>query len=195
MKRITPAIAALALVAWACGGSGGDSSTTTAGTSATTTTAAAVTTTAAAGTTTTEDAAAARVAAAQALEGDYGGDWNNTTFNSTGSIEASLTVNAEAAFALLTIDLGGNVFGASDPDPFLIEIDLTQEGPYEGTSDLLGDYTVEVDDAGHVTITAPDVPGLGLPMTIDGDAVDGGFAGTYSIEGLAEGTWSMAVGG
>lgn len=192
MRRTAMTVLVLVLVAGACGGGDGEDTTTTAGTVATTTTAAAATTTTAAESTTTQDATAARIAAAQELEGDYAGEWNNTTFLTTGSIEVSFEVNADAAFGLLTIDLGGNVFGASDPDPFLFEIDLTQEGPYEGTSDLFGEFTVEVAEDGTVTLTAPNVPGLNLPLEIEGTSVDGVFEGTYTIEGLADGTWTAA---
>lgn len=191
MKRPAMTVLVLVLATWACGGGDGEDTTTTAGT-VTTTTAAAATTTTAAETTTTQDATAARIAAAQELEGDYQGEWHNTTFDSTGSIEVSFEVNADAAFGLLTIDLGGNVFGASDPDPFLFEIDLTQEGPYEGTSDLFGEFTVEVAQDGTVKLTAPNVPGLLLPLEIEGSSVDGVFEGTYTIEGLADGTWTAA---
>jgi len=196
MRRTAIAVLALTLAAWACGGSDGEGSTTTAGTAATTTTAATAAPTTTEASTTTQDATAARVAAAQELEGDYQGEWNNTKFGSTGAIEVSFEVDADAAFGLLTIDLGGNVFGASDPDAFVFEIDLTREGPYEGTSDLFGEFMVEVSEDGTVTLTAPEVPGLGgLPLVVEGSAVDGGFEGTYSIEGLADGTWSAAPAG
>jgi hypothetical protein len=42
---------------------------------------------------------------ALAVAGTYAGDWNNTTFGSTGPIEMEFSVDAEAAFALVTLDL------------------------------------------------------------------------------------------
>ncbi|HEX5630510.1 MAG TPA: hypothetical protein VFY15_02520 [Acidimicrobiia bacterium] len=188
MRRVTGLIGMLLLVA-ACGG---DSATST--TVAATTTTAAVTTTTTAPGTTTVDEVAARVAAAEALAGDYTGEWHNLTFGSTGSIAATLTVDQGGGFALLTIDLGGNVFGASDPDPFLVELDLVTGGPYSGTSDLLGDYTVEVQPDGHVVITAPDVPGLGLEVVIETDITEGEVVGTYDIPGLANGEFTATRG-
>lgn len=197
MRRFTVVAAVLALVAAACGDDHADTTTaiaTATTTSAgTTTTTAATSTTAGAATTTTEGATAARVAAAQELEGEYEGDWNNTTFNTTGSIEASFVVDAEAGFALLTVDLGGSVFGSPDPAPFIIEFDLTQEGPFEGTNALFGDYVVEVGADGHVTITAAELPNLGLEMIVEGGPSAGGFEGTYTIEGLAVGTWAVQL--
>lgn len=170
----------------ACGDdSSGDTGTTT------TTAAPAVTTTSGATTTTGDAAVAARVAAAQELAGDYTGEWHNLTFGSTGSIEAGLVVDEAAATAALTLDLGGNVFGATDPDAFTVEFDLTSDGPYAGSNDIFGDFTVAVTD-GHVTLTAPDVPGLNLEVIIEADIVDGVVTGTYDIPGLANGEFTAA---
>jgi hypothetical protein len=191
MRRVALCIV-LALMAVACG----DDSSTTGGP---TTTAASTTTTAAPGTTaapattaaptTTADAVAARVAAAAALAGVYTGEWHNNTFGSTGAIDAALTVDEAAATAELTVDLGGNVFGASDPDPFTVAFDLSAGGPYAGSNDLLGEFTVEVEADGHVVITAPAVPGLGLEVIMEADIADGVVTGTYDIPGLAEGVF------
>ncbi|MEQ1872524.1 MAG: hypothetical protein ABL953_02255 [Ilumatobacteraceae bacterium] len=140
-------------------------------------------------TTTVVDPAAARIATAEEIAGTYTGEWTNTTFGSTGTINATFTVDAITAIASLSMDLGGNVFGSPDPDALTAEFDLNGEGPYAGTSELFGDYTVEY-SAGHLKFTAPAVPGVGnLEMTIEGDFADGAFSGTYTIVGLAEGTF------
>ena len=136
-----------------------------------------------------EDPVAARVATAQEIAGTYTGEWHNTTFASNGSIDATFTVDATTATATLTMDLGGNVFGAPDPQPLTAEFDLNGEGPYTGTNDVFGDFTVSYSD-GHLSFEAAAVPGVGgKKMTLDGDFADGGFTGTYTIVDLAEGTF------
>lgn len=180
----------LAVVALALAGCGDDkkSSDTTAVSAPETT--AAPATTAAEATTTTVDEVAARVAAAEALAGAYSGEWNNTTFGSVGSIAATLAVDAATATATLTIDLGGNVFGAADPDPLTAEFDLTMEGPYTGTNELFGDFTITYEN-GQLMFDAPAVPGVGgRQMLLTGTFVDGTFSGTYTIVDLADGTFT-----
>ena len=188
-------LALFVLTAAACGDD--DAATTT--TAAATTTTAAVTTTAA--TTTTVDAAAERVAAAQGYAGTYAGEWTNTTFGSSGAVEVVFGVAAATATASLSLDLGGSVFGGGDPDPVVVDFDLTAGGPYAGTSDLFGDFTVEVDADGHLVMTAPAVPGLGgMTMVTEGDFTADGFAATYLITNpagstFAEGTMEAALQG
>ena len=171
-----------------------------AGTSATaapqTTAAVAETTTTAAETTTTTVAALsgpdAFIAAAVDFVGTYEGTWNNTTFGSSGSISINiLEVNTIAGFVLFDTDLGGSVFGGEDPDPFVTEIFKDAGGLTVGFGTFFASSTFEIDETGHFTLIAG-VAGLGAPLVIEGDVVDGGFEGTYSIEGLAEGTWTAA---
>lgn len=187
MRRGAFIILSLVLIATACGD---DSSGTSAAvtTVAPTTTEAVVTT---AATTTSLDEVAARVAAASAYAGAYTGEWHNTTFWSTGSIAIDFVVDPATARATLMLDLGGSVFGAADPDPLHAEFDLTAAGPYAGTDPLFGDYTVAIDGAGHLTVVAPAVPGVGgRELTLEGDFAAGTFDGTYEIAGLAEGTFT-----
>lgn len=182
MRRIIPIAMVLALLAAACGDD--DTATTSTAGATTTTAAAATTTTARADTTTTagDDDTAARVAAAQELEGDYEGEWNNTTFGSSGPVTATISVNPDAAFALFTLDLGGNVFGAADPDPFVVEVDLTQEGPYEFTTDLMGDSEFTMDEDGTVLFTAFSIDQLtGASMEVEGTVTAAGWDLVYTI--------------
>lgn len=193
MRRIAALLTALLLVLAACGGdSSGDepdqTTTTTAADAATTTTAASATTTTAAPTTTEEPSNPA-METALALEGSYEGEWNNTTFGSTGPVELVISVDEAGGFAIVTLDLGGNVFGGSDPDPVLWEVDLLTGELFSG-DDLFGQTTAEFAEDGSFTLTAPEVPGLGLEMIVEGTASgDAGFSGTYTITGLAEGTF------
>lgn len=186
MRKGLIGLVVMALMVTACGGDGAPSTSTTAA-ATTTTTAVATTTTAA--TTTTVDPAGSRAEAAAEWAGEYEGEWNNTTFGSSGSIAVSFEVDVEALLAILTLDLGGRVFGQSDPDPLTVEFDLLEAGPYAGSVGLFGEFSVEADQAGRVTLRAPLVPGVGgRELVVEGQFVDGEFTGTYSIAGLAEGT-------
>ena len=102
-----------------------------------------------------------------------------------------LEVNTTAGFVLFETDLGGNVFGGEDPEPFITEIFTDVGGLTVGFGTFFASSTFEIDETGHFTLTAG-VAGLAAPLVIDGAVVDGGFKGTYSIEGLAEGTWTAA---
>lgn len=45
----------------------------------------------------------------------------------------------------------------------------------------------------HLSFTAAAIPGVGnREMTLEGDFVDGAFSGTYTIVGLAEGTFEAS---
>ena len=103
-----------------------------------------------------------------------------------------LEVNTGAGFVLIEIDLDGNVFGAADPDAFVIEISIDGDNLHVGFSEFMGASTFEIDEAGNFTSTA-EPPGLGLPLETEGSITDTGFGGTYTIPGLAEGTWSVAA--
>lgn len=188
MRRFGPMALALVLLAAGCGDD--DSASTTSAPAATTTTAApastttgspATTTTDATATTAVDDDTAARVAAAQDLEGEYEGEWNNTTYGSTGPVDASIVVDPDAAVAQFTLDLGGNVFGFPDPDPFTVEIDLSQEGPYEFTTELMGDGEFTIAD-GIVLFAASSIDQLtGASMEVEGTVNGSGWDLFYTI--------------
>ena len=169
-------------------------STTTTIAATTTTTEPTTTTTAAA--TTTEDPLADTIAAALELVGDYGGDWENTTFGSVGSVAASIAVDTGAGTMSVTVDLGGLVFGLSDPNPETIVIDLRSLFPLRFTSELLGEATLFIsDDRQRVTVEALDVPAPGIQsMRVEViDAGDDAISMVYLIQfedggGEAEGT-------
>jgi len=91
-----------------------------------------------------EEGPSEAVQRALAVAGTYAGDWNTTTFGSTGPIEMEFSVDGEAAFALVTLDLGGNVFGAADPVPVVFEIDLATEEWLGGGQELLGETELTV---------------------------------------------------
>jgi hypothetical protein len=195
----------LTLVVAACGDDDADSNATSGTSAATATSAATESTTAAttaAETTTTTAAAetttaaltgpAAFFAAAADFVGTYSGDWNNTTFGSTGAMFINvLEVNTKAGFLLIEIDLDGSVFGLADPDAFVIEVSIDGDNLHVGFSEFLGTSSFEIDEFGNFTMTAEPLS-LGLPLEIEGGLTDIGFGGTYNIPGLAEGTWAVA---
>lgn len=132
-----------------------------------------------------------QVAAAELLVGNYQGQWENTTFGSVGSMQAEFTVDAAAQTATLTLDIGGTAFGSPDPAPLTTVIDLTASGPIAGTDAFFGDFTIEVDVEGHLRFVASAVPGVGgREMVVDGTFSGDTFAGTYTITGLADGTFT-----
>jgi len=202
MRRTLALLVAMILVLVACGDDDADTGETSAETTApateataaeTTTTIADTTTTAAPATT---EAANASLEAAAALEGTYTGEWVNTTFGSTGPIELTIEVDEAAQFAILTLDLGGTVFGGSDPDPVVYEVDLVgSPSDFDNSDDLFGDSSATFDADGGFSLTAPSVPGVGgLEMTIEGQFTETGAEGTYTITGLADGTFTVASG-
>ena len=206
MRRAATILLGLTLVVAACGDDDADSNATSGTSAATATSAATESTTAAttaAETTTTTAAAetttavaltgpAAFFAAAADFVGTYSGDWNNTTFGSTGAMFINvLEVNTKAGFLLIEIDLDGNVFGLADPDAFVIEISIDGDNLHVGFSEFLGTSSFEIDEFGNFAMTAEPLS-LGLPLEIEGGLTDIGFGGTYNIPGLAEGTWAVA---
>ena len=204
MRRVATILLGLSLVVAACGDDDGQSNVTSGTSAATATSAAAESTTATAAETTTTAAAAetttavaltgpeAFFAAAADFVGGYSGEWNNTTFGSTGAMFINvLEVNTGAGFVLIEIDLDGNVFGLADPDAFVIEISIDGENLHVGFSEFLGASSFEIDEFGNFTLNA-DPLSLGMPLEIEGGFTDIGFGGTYNIPGLAEGIWAVA---
>jgi hypothetical protein len=197
MRRLILLAAILALVAGACGDDEGtgtaSASTTTTKAAVTTTTTATITT---AATTTTADPAAPRIALALVFAGEWEGDWDNTTYGSTGPATLTVAVDPEARTATLIIDLGGSVFGEGDPEPFEFVADLTAASPFVAATPLLGDVTFEVDAVGHFTLTALDVPGAGIASfeargIADPEGIDLGYTVTFEAGGGAEGIASL----
>ena len=204
MRRIATILLGLTLVIAACGDDDAESNVTSGAAAATATSAAADSTTATAAETTTIAAAAettpavaltgpdAFFAAAGDFVGGYSGEWNNTTFGSTGAMSVNvLEVSTEFGFILIEIDLDGNVFGLADPDAFVIEISIDGENLHVGFSEFLGESFFEIDEFGNFTLDAEPLS-LGLPLEIEGGLTDIGFGGTYNIPGLAEGIWAVA---
>jgi hypothetical protein len=202
MKRVALIMSVFALIVAACGDD--DAATTSEATAAPTTaaaTTAAPTTTAAPATTTTEAATttAAMMSGPEAFVatfadyiGEYEGQWDNTTFGSTGAVSFNvMEANTGAGYVLFEVDADGSAFGGADPEPFIIEISVDGDNLYVGFSEFIGPSTFEIDEAGNFTLTAAP-PSLGETLEIIGTITAAGFAGAYDIPGLAEGTFSAA---
>lgn len=184
---------ALAALAGAC-----SSSTPSADTATTTTTAAkggtTTTTSSGGGTGTTTSSAgvdkgAAAVAMAKKFEGTYTGTWNNKTFNSTGTVTATIKVDEAAKTLTATTTLTGNVFGAPAPGPMEIKLDLANlTDTAKFTTSLFGDVTVTVAPDLTVTMDAPSVPGTRVSSFKSTSKLgDGTMNGTYEVK-LKDGT-------
>jgi len=188
MKRMAVLAASIVLVAAACGGSTAETSTSVVsgetGTFSTSTTAAPATTappatTAAPATTAGVDPI---VEAAKATIGEYTGDWTNTTFGSTGPMTTSIDITDDGTVTL-AMDLGGFVFGESDPDPEVLVfgvLEVVQGVDIE--SAVFGTMTLK-QSLGGLTMSALDVPStrIGSVEIVVSLDTDGTVTGTYEI--------------
>ena len=161
-----------------------------------TTSVARTTTTTVASTTTTiaEEPEDAALTLARMALGTYEGEWVNTTFGSTGSITVVVTLDEATRVLTITFDLGGNVFGGSDPPPIAIDLDIDDESS-ELTSALFGDVSVSIDD-GNFVLSAENIPGPGIArMNVTGVVGLSGSNMAYAIEfddgSAAQGTASL----
>ena len=148
--------------------------------------------------TTTVDPLAEIAALAAQYEGGYEGTWHNTTFGSEGPIIGNLVFDVATLTVTLDVDLGGLVFGTSDPDRETIVVSLADvalgaDGTVTITSATLGDLVVSVTEEG-IELFGAEVPDPGIatvlvtgPMTTDGFelAYVIGFTGGGGAEGTA----------
>jgi len=207
--KILIALIALVLMTAACGDDAGTATTAAPPSSAAATTSqppatAAPATTAAPTTTaapaTTADPLAEIGALLAQYTGAYEGTWNNTTFGSEGPIVGSIEFDAAALTLTMTVDLGGFVFGAFDPDPEVTVISLADLAVSPGgtmtiTSATFGELVVSV-TADGIEVFGADVPDPQIAtILVTGPVTPEGFDLTYLIEfedgGTAEGTATM----
>lgn len=135
-------------------------------------------------------------AQAQLNLGSFEGQWDNTTFGSSGG--AFLLVESlGGADVSLTIDLDGFVFGQGDPDPFVITGTVGPTGfevdPFD--SPTFGEMTGGVDEFGVVAIDLTDAAdGAFSLVTLRGTAVGDSVELDYSIFTPNDPTAPFAVG-
>ena len=128
--------------------------------------------------------------------GNWSGKWNNTTFSSKGPIIMSMATNPLTKTLYFTIDVGGMVFGASDPPPFSGTGTYTNTKATVNFANALGSGTVEFLANGTITLTTATITAPGIAgMTITGQNVDGKMTMTYTISftggGGANGTTEL----
>ena len=201
---MTVQTAAILLLVASCGGgatepSGEVAATSTTGSQATTSSAPAAAPTTVPAATTATAAVDPLLQAVAGIAGSYEGEWRNTTFGSTGPIEITLTVEDDGTVTV-EMDLGGFVFGESDPDPesMVFNISDTTEGATV-ESVVFGTMTLSIAGAGF-QIDAPDVPSDSIAsMQVVAAYAEGSFTGTYTIEfeggGGAEGEFDATLTG
>lgn len=138
----------------------------------------------------------ASIASAQLDLGLYEGQWDNTTFGSSGA--ASMLIESlGGADISITIDLDGFVFGGDDPDPFVITGSVGPTGftPDPFMSDGFGTMSGGVDENGNVSIDLTDAAGGAFSLvTLRGTAMNDAFEIDYSIFTPNSPTAPFAVG-
>ncbi len=107
------------------------------------------------------------------FEGMWRGMWFNNTFGSTDSAFLSITIDQGTSTLEAVLDLDGNVFGGSDPDPVTLMGSYNSSGfSAMGNSPTYGDMFLSGDDSGNMTGRMPNIPNPGIDSTT--------LAGTYN---------------
>lgn len=91
--------------------------------------------------------------------GSWAGTWNNSTFSSSGTVTANVTINSNNL--VMVVDLGGNVFGGGDPasETFTVTFGGTSARLEATNSSTYGVVTGELSANGDFEITGTNVPG------------------------------------
>ncbi len=111
------------------------------------------------------------------LEGFWRGTWYNITFSSTDSAFLDIGVDEANNTLSMTLDLDGNVFGGSDPDPVTMTGNFDENGfSITGNSPTYGPMYFSGDAAGFINGRLPDVPNPAIDSTT--------MNGTYTINNI-----------
>lgn len=119
----------------------------------------------------------------EAFEGNWVGQWTNTTFGSTGAITATLTIDVATLEATLLLDVDGFVFGTQDPMPFTVvsplgptRIEVDHDAPLHGPVRL----TLE---PGDFDVSSVNVPADGIDAwTYTGTNTETSHTGTFTVD-------------
>lgn len=132
-----------------------------------------------------------------AWAGSWTGNWTNTTFGSTGPIEAMIEFNPDGT-ASFTFDAGGFIFGAFDPDVITFDASFDAFGiTIDLPGDLIfGDVTVTINPDGTFTMVGDLIPTDGIArVEASGTFSETSIEGTYTVffngSGFADGTFTM----
>lgn len=144
-------------------------------------------------TATPEPEMAAGYEKASAFAGQWEGDWNNLTFGSSGGAVATVMVNKDGTVSV-TADLGGNVFGMSDPPPLTFQGTYGEnEARFESMDNpVFGSFVMMLQ--GEVfTVQAMDVPIERIDLmdvygSLNQERLDADYIVTFSDGSVAQGT-------
>jgi hypothetical protein len=113
--------------------------------------------------------------------GSWTGNWNNTTFSTTGSASLTITVNTAAKTVTLDLDLNGNVFGMSNPASVSLSGSYDDAGlTVSQTTSFYGAITIQAKADGTLTATAAPT---GLTVSISGTMTGSRIQANYTISG------------
>jgi hypothetical protein len=122
-------------------------------------------------------------ALAAAAAGTYSGNWKNTTFGSTGTVTAVMTVDRTALTVTTQITITGNVFGGAPPAPETFSGKIGDFGAlgFSGHSPTFGDFTITSTGPTFV-MKAQNVPTDRIDhFEADGNFAPGAISGTYKV--------------
>ncbi len=122
--------------------------------------------------------------------GTWAGQWNNTTFGSSGSITMTLAADTVAQTMTMTFDLNGSVFGASDPPAETATgAYTTSGGTVMQTSSVLGEVTFNITSTGQITGSGTNVPSATVSrIDFTGTATVSTITLSYTVTFIAGGT-------
>lgn len=102
--------------------------------------------------------------------GTWSGTWTNTSTSASGT--ADVTVTQDGTTLTIAVDLGGAIFGTTDPDveTFTAHIEPARATMTPASSDLLGDLTGSIADSATVTVVGRNLDGGAATFTLVGGA-------------------------
>ncbi|MFO1078618.1 MAG: hypothetical protein U1E73_12915 [Planctomycetota bacterium] len=113
--------------------------------------------------------------------GTWSGTWSNTALTTNGT--ADVTVTQIGTSYTIDLDLGGDVFGTTDPEPetFTANIGPTRATLVATTSDLLGDLTGSISPAATVRVHGAHIHGAAATFDLIGGVTPTQFALNVTI--------------
>lgn len=129
--------------------------------------------------------------------GDWTGDWNNTTFGSTGSAKITFTNDGAASKLTIRHELGGNILGLGAATPETFEGTYTATGiTMTGSSTRFGEMTLTIDNEGRITgqgvnVPNPTIDRVDFTGVITPTRIDINYTVTFAVGPAAKGTASV----
>lgn len=102
--------------------------------------------------------------------GTWSGTWSNTSTSTSGT--ADVTVTQDGSTLEVVVDLGGDVFGTTDPgaETFTARIGPERATMVAATSELLGELSGSISDRATVTVVGRNLDGGAATFTLVGGA-------------------------